>query len=521
MATEATAPEDVTPEEDASSLRRHAAVLVVLLIVMLPQLYLSVVSTPFFEPLAVRLDKPTGIRMFTIGALAFFPGWLFIRFIAARGPALWNEYVVNLHRLGVDNVAFLPRPPQNSEYFDGWVDARRRAGRLVALPDAGSLDEAADPGCRDGTLYQVKFDAYYGRGFSRALKGDSRVSTETLFPVFLLTAVLAVGWAAILSDGWFLTQPLDSLTSDLAYAFAGAYLFNLQMLIRRFFQADLKSSAYANAFIRTVTTLIVVTVLHQAPLALAGGSYQAAVAFFVGFFPLAGLQALRRLASKGLQAALPSLQSDYPLSELDGLNLWYETRLSEEGIEDAQELITANIVDVLLHTRVPVARLVDWLDQAHLLVQLPPPPRTPGRVWGLVNRPRSTASGEGRSPGETAAKPVPVVGPRVALRRAGIRTATDLLAAFGVYRPVEGLQAQSGRPGGKRLAGPDPDELAVWVAKNCGEEPLTIHSLVTIVANRQALGPVLNWREWGSQRMADMQVVDATRTRCLPVPQHA
>ena len=47
-------------------------------------------------------------------------------------------------------------------------------------------------------------------------------------------------------------------------------------------------------------------------------------------------------------------------------------RLVEEGIEDMQNLATANLVDVILHTRVPVGRLVDWLDQAYLALHLPP-----------------------------------------------------------------------------------------------------------------------------------------------------
>ena len=89
--------------------------------------------------------------------------------------------------------------------------------------------------------------------------------SETLFPVFVFTAVLAVGWTIILCEWGFLTEPEDSLRSILAYGFAGAYLFNLQALIRRFFQRDLRASAYASAFNRIVTVLIVVTVVHQLP----------------------------------------------------------------------------------------------------------------------------------------------------------------------------------------------------------------------------------------------------------------
>ena len=35
-----------------------------------------------------------------------------------------------------------------------------------------------------------------------------------------------------------------------------------------------------------------------------------------------------------------------------------------------QNLTTMNLVDVILHTRVPPGRLVDWTDQAFLLIHL-------------------------------------------------------------------------------------------------------------------------------------------------------
>src|SRR4051812_49183367 len=74
----------------------------------------------------------------------------------------------------------------------------------------------------------------------------------------------------------------------------------------------------------------------------------------------------------GLRRWVPTLRNPYPLSDLDGLNVWYEARMLEEGIEDMQNLVTANIVDVLLRTQVPVGRLGDWIDQAHLYVFLDP-----------------------------------------------------------------------------------------------------------------------------------------------------
>jgi hypothetical protein len=119
------------------------------------------------------------------------------------------------------------------------------------------------------------------------------------------------------------------------------------------------------------------------------------MAFVIGVFPYIGWQALQALVKIPLQFAVPSLRQQYPLSDLDGLNVWYESRLLEEGIEDLQNLATANMVDVMLNTRIPVERLVDWVDQSILYLHLGP------------------GAGKGKTERET-------------LRRFGIRTATDL-----------------------------------------------------------------------------------------------
>ena len=37
---------------------------------------------------------------FVVWALTFIPGWLLVRFLDRRAGALWDEYVLNLHRLG-------------------------------------------------------------------------------------------------------------------------------------------------------------------------------------------------------------------------------------------------------------------------------------------------------------------------------------------------------------------------------------------------------------------------------------
>ena len=156
----------------------------------------------------------------------------------------------------------------------------------------------------------------------------------------------------------------------LKFGFLGAYAFIIQMLVRRYFQSDLRASAYASSVVRIFVVTIVVAVVYQLPGLQNNPRWEAVAAFVVGFFPIVGMQALQHLAATVLRTVVPSLSSPYPLDQIDGLNVWYEARLLEEGIEDMQNLTTTNLVDVLLHTHVPVGRLIDWIDQAHLYQHL-------------------------------------------------------------------------------------------------------------------------------------------------------
>src|SRR6266702_2691191 len=51
------------------------------------------------------------LKLFALWCLAFLPGWLYVRFLDLRAEALWNEYVLNLHRLGWDSTGLLPQAP--------------------------------------------------------------------------------------------------------------------------------------------------------------------------------------------------------------------------------------------------------------------------------------------------------------------------------------------------------------------------------------------------------------------------
>jgi hypothetical protein len=236
---------------------------------------------------------------------------------------------------------------------------------------------------------------------------DSRPErSEGFFPVLLATVLLCVCWAMVVQPELY--RNIDLLgglpfsgrpklpIEALEYGFIGAYWFILQDVIRRYFRDDLKTAAYVSASARIILVVIVVTMVS---LASTSASTQLNVlAFFIGIFPQIGVQILKAGVNKAFRGVVPSLDCKYPLSDLDGLTIWDQARLFEEGIEDLHGLVTANLVDVILGTRIPVDRLVDWLDQALLYLYVP------------------AESGGGK--------------PREALRALGIRTATDLERAW-------------------------------------------------------------------------------------------
>lgn len=387
-------------------------------------------------------------KTFGVFVLTLVPGWLYMRFVAARGRSLWEAYVTNLFRLRVDADRNLPEPPPGSVEHERWTAA-----------GAPLLD---DP----GVLYRRRFEAAYASTVAAGEddeRAGARVRGEGFSPVWIMTLLTAFGWVAVLiptfegamvfgsgmfppdavdfggvsiedlgpiddveefdeaelsdpgtlpDQGVVLIPPVavepDEPTGDLvrfplwealAFGFVGAYWFNLQSLVRRYFQNDLRTNAYISAIVRYVVVAVLVAVLFMVSrlhdLDVSGEHLTAfyGLAFVIGVFPIVGLQLIMKAVTK-VTGLVADLGNQFPLTHLDGLNMWYEARLLEEGVEDLANLASADIVDLLLATRVPVGRTVDWIDQAQLYLRVTDP------------------------------------GARERLRTLGIRTATDLQDVF-------------------------------------------------------------------------------------------
>jgi len=173
------------------------------------------------------------------------------------------------------------------------------------------------------------------------------------------------------------------------------------MLFRRYVRRDLRPSAYVGVVYRILICVIGVWAVDLlAPAVVTGDmARQLKLAgFIIGVFPRVLLQLVGAAAKKLVPSAvLPSLQSELPISDLDGLTVWHEARLEDEDIENAPNMATADLLDLMINTRFPEDRLVDWMDQAILLTVLGPQngdltPRTVLRARGI-----RTASGLGEA----------------------------------------------------------------------------------------------------------------------------
>ena len=354
---------------------------------------------------AVLFQPHSRIFLLKLAAVALFasmPGLLYVQFIRFKGPSLYDEFVINLFRLRIDQYRNLPMPPKHTSYYAQWQEEHKK------------LDK---PGTDN--LYRRKFETVYGeRAVStRQFFADRKpMRSEGFYPVVLATALLCIGWAVVVEPELyhnfnllgrlpFSGQP-ELPYQALQFGFIGAYWFILQDLTRRYFRQDLKTAAYVSASVRLV--VVTITVATVALLPLGSPAHLNVLAFFIGVFPQIGVQVLKSALGNVIRG-VPNLSARFPLSDLDGLTVWDQARLLEEGIEDMHALATANLVDLLLGTRVPVNTLVDWVDQALLYLYVP-------------DKLRALPGGED-------------LRPRDELRRFGIRTATDLIRVWNSDGP--------------------------------------------------------------------------------------
>jgi hypothetical protein len=334
---------------------------------------------------AVYLDTEDQVVLLKFFAVVYFsilPAVLYLQFSSRKTLTVWKEYVLNLYKLKIDDPANLPRPPKLTRFHKEWQQARSMrfggdADVPIPEPDATKLELAS--------IYRQKFRDLFGPvpSVDRQKTFLSLRSTQKL-QVVVATVLITIGWVFVVRpqsvfDRSFVPNDFNLVNlppiprESFAFAFLGAYFYILQMLVRRYFQNDLKATAYINATMRIVIVILLVWVLDPILAESLSQPYRSAIAFVIGVFPSVGWQLLQQAVVRVTRAAVRSTEPHYRLGDIDGLNIWYESRLLEVGVEDIQNLATTDIVDLMLNTRVPVDRLVDWIDQALLYIRIVEP----------------------------------------------------------------------------------------------------------------------------------------------------
>jgi hypothetical protein len=207
-------------------------------------------------------------------------------------------------------------------------------------------------------------------------------------------------------------QLLVPKPSTAAMAFLGAYFFAVYLVLRGYFSGDLRPKIYNQITARLVTVVILaylLTVVYAPSGEPNRGLWT--MAFLAGVVPTTVLQRFGDLKSSLLTAAAggdvsaesggaagstgggdgggpPDAESgskgprkrplraglakafvtQRPLTQVDGIDIYESARLESEGISDIPALAKSDLVSMMVNTRLPVERLVDWTDQAMLIL---------------------------------------------------------------------------------------------------------------------------------------------------------
>jgi hypothetical protein len=210
---------------------------------------------------------------------------------------------------------------------------------------------------------------------------ESQYSLRLMFPATIVSALYLIGFSLGISvlmqdynkscTDWFCGAlkciSCENLRDPIA-ALLGAYVFNLGILVRRAFVADVTKSIYWSSINRLIFSVGAAIAISWSPVhTKAWGLF---LSFGIAFVPRVILTWIRKSAR-----SLLSL-SGSPIEELDiqlvqGIDVWKEERLEEEGIESVQNLATADALSLAVKTHFPLRTILDWIDQAILIQRYP------------------------------------------------------------------------------------------------------------------------------------------------------
>jgi uncharacterized membrane protein len=174
-----------------------------------------------------------------------------------------------------------------------------------------------------------------------------------------------------------LIVPRDVLVGRFMFwCWLGAYIHSVDLTVRHYLAHDLTPNVYVNTAKRFTVAFVIGALVGLA----VGSSYRAVqisfddslvgvyvVCFFIGMFPDTGIKWIKNFAERTLRQK--GDESDQkPLSLIEGISLWQQGRLDQEDILNVQNLASADLLSLVASTPFDVGQIVDWVDQAILLI---------------------------------------------------------------------------------------------------------------------------------------------------------
>jgi hypothetical protein len=305
------------------------------------------------------------------------------------------------------------------------------------------------------TRYGKQIEETYGHGDDRT---ETRLERQRRWPIVVATIALALGWVITLLPVGRLDDPSTPAEvaalfvpqqNAVAFGFLGAYFFAINLILRRYARGDLRPKAYTTITVRILVVVILGWLVDA--IAPSQDDWILVVAFLIGIVPETVLTFLREIyRGPTIGNYLKPLDEPLPLHDLEGIDLYDRSRLLDEGVANIEALAHHDFIDLLLETRIPAARLVDWVDQAILYLHVVGP----------------TANGKRSSPAA-----------RANLRRLGIRTATDLQTICTRYPD-----------------GPVFDQLGLAVSDGENSHNCTLNLLLASLQDDEWMNYVHSWR---------------------------
>ena len=164
----------------------------------------------------------------------------------------------------------------------------------------------------------------------------------------------------------YLLQTVDVM----CFAFLGWYVWTVSTIFSRLTTLELVPATYYNILTRLVAALFV-SVMFRHLFAIFGTSgtqfVPEAVGFGVGLFPDSALQWLTRQLRRYLLGDA-GVTDEFSLDLVQGISPFRKIRLYEIGMDNCENLATANPITLYLTSNLSLLEVIDWIAQAQLLV---------------------------------------------------------------------------------------------------------------------------------------------------------